>query len=136
MEKNVSEEEIVTLLEKRIVNIKAALFRAEKALTAIKSPGESEGPAVKKNGKKLKKRPEPPLKYDVNLKWHDKILFILSKFGEAFKENIFEELTSLEPDADKGKLMNSLSVQLSLLLKQEKIKAEKVGKKFKYFLVK
>jgi hypothetical protein len=121
---DVSEKDVLELLESRVITLKSELKRAEEALTAL------QGKPASGNAK----RSEPPPVYDIHYKWDKKILYVLSKTGPAYKEDIVKEVSKLESKPDSDKLINLIGVKLSTLLKQGVINARREGRKFKYQL--
>ena len=126
MQEEISEKELLELLEGRIMALKSKLKRAEEALIAFK------GKSITGNTEKGNKKVEPPSLYDISYKWDKKLLFVLSKKGAAYKDDIVKEISRLEPKANLDKLINLIGVKLSALLKQGIIKAEREGRRFKY----
>ncbi|MXV17696.1 hypothetical protein [Hufsiella ginkgonis] len=147
----ITDKDIVDLLEERIASLNAELARFRLVLDVLTSiaeeslPGKGEltqlaqvvedrigGPVVRS----IKKTPAltVPLDFSDKLKVTEKVMFALSKTGPACKDDIFKFLHDLKPAADPVKLNNVLTVVLSSMLKKEQIKAERAGKRYRYFL--
>jgi hypothetical protein len=77
-----------------------------------------------------------PESYSKDLKLPAKIAFALNKLGDAFNEDIAILFSRHEKDLDVKKTSQLISGVLSMLKKKGVLNAEKIGKKYKYSLVK
>lgn len=74
-----------------------------------------------------------PAKYDSNLIWDDKCLFIINEMKSGYSLQIFNRVLFYEPQIDKKKASTGVSQALNKLKKAGKIKVvETTGKKLRY----
>ena len=136
-----SENEIFAVLEKRKHTLTTELQRIEEALLILKGEKSSRTLKAEKRAASKSKSMRPPVKsadipdsYEKYHTWTQKILFILSKKQNVFKDDLIKEICRLEPEWQPDKVGNLVSVKLSSLLKDSIILAQKDGRKFRYSL--
>ncbi len=144
----VTEDEVIEFLQERIEKLNKELRKTHAALAALTgahtdeehAPSKKERKVIKAAKKEIRKsKPADngvglaiPQTYDSKARLQDKIAYALWQTGPAFKDDLVKKLYELEPAADLNKLDKSISLKLSLLYQSGILKAEKVGKKYRY----
>ncbi len=144
MEESVSEKQVITFLIEKHRFLTEDLKKVELALDALGAQYEPYNTIVLKtsnagNSEPLSSRINlNPLQRNTTYNSYDKIdqkiSFALTQRGSGSKEEILEVILKNEPELNKVKFENTLSVRLSFLLKYKLIGAEKEGRNYIYKL--
>lgn len=139
----ITDQEIITYLKKQVAQIDIELSQARTALESIGGIVPQQSDVVIKKDEAdffhppVQKKVIPlsaPLKYTPELILEKKIAFLLKEHGPLFNDDIIRILQDKEGDKDPDKIAKAVMVKLSFLYKSGRLKAKKVGRKFKYEL--
>jgi|GEM_PF-2252773 hypothetical protein len=83
-----------------------------------------------RGGKQL----EVPSEYKDNLTLSSKIAYALNEIHDGFKEDIAEAMAQHEREADPEKISKQISGVLSAMKTRGQLRAEKVGRKDRFFM--
>jgi hypothetical protein len=78
---------------------------------------------------------EIPASYDKNvLTWEQRCIFLLNELGKATVEDLISKLKEYQPDVPDKTAKNVVTNKLSKLNRTHKIRADKSGKKYVYYI--
>jgi hypothetical protein len=143
---NITEQDIIDHLEKKIQFHYSEAKRIENILLAFKSGGEyeegnqgatdsiklksrSENEGRKAAGKKVRKAVEIPQVFSTGLKLNGKVIFALNQIRSGFAEDIANKMVELQPELDAARVKVQISGVLSSLKAKGVLDAKKVGRK-------
>jgi len=111
---------------------KKEIAMIEKQMAAVKRVIEAfEGI---KYGIELKNKIRVPEEYSKSLTWSEKVLWAINKIGGGFVDDITAAIANMEPDLNKETLKRIVTQYASQLKKNNYLKHEKSGIRFKYFI--
>jgi len=145
--KNIDEKQIIDFLKQREKLLREELKKIEATISVIESSNmailgrpsinfssEQKKQAKIKTKKNNTKKLLPVIEFKENGKLDEKISYAINELKSASKDDILEVICDRQPNVDTEGLKNVLAVRLSYLIKNNKIKGKKEGRKYQYSL--
>jgi len=89
---------------------------------------------LKREGSRASKQLEIPREYRDDLTLSAKIAYALNEIHDGFKEDIAEAMAQHEPKSDAERISKQISGVLSAMKTKGQLKAEKIGRKDRFFM--